>query len=248
MATFAAAVAGDAHALDSGAPLATLAESAIKATWLADAHSTGGPAQRRRALWEAVGIQLDDLSSTVLALNLVASEGSYLSRFTEPARDCGEPLVLTLRQLARQPLEFVARPVFVCENPAVVAVAADQLGASCPPLICVNGQPSSAALRLLAALHHNGARMLYHGDFDWGGLRIANLLRSRMPWVPWRFDTAAYLGAVSRARRPLRGRPTEAGWDDKLASAISERNLAVDEELVIEDLVTDLRSAANSVG
>lgn len=241
MSRFAATVAGGAHALDRSTTLATLAESAIRTAWASELGTGLGPAQRRRGLWDAVGVLLDELSSTVLCLNIAARPGSRLYRFTEPAREAGEPLILTLRQVAREPMAFVpGGSVYVCENPAVVAVAADTLGPVCPPLVCVNGQPSVAAVRLLVGLYESGMRLRYHGDFDWGGIRIANLLYSRVPWRPWRYDTASYRQAVGRGRAPLRGGQVTAHWDDQLSGAMADSGVIVEEELLLDDLVADL--------
>ncbi|MEU5948554.1 DUF2399 domain-containing protein [Micromonospora sp. NPDC047465] len=131
----------------------------------------------------------------------------------------------------------------------MLAAAADQLGAACPPLVCVGGQPSTAALRLLANLVQSGARLWYHGEFDWGGLRIANLLRGRVPWQPWRYGTADYLaGVAARTDRPstggsLSGTPTDAAWDPGLAAAMLAAGVRVEEELVLDKLITDLSAA-----
>lgn len=84
------------------------------------------------------------------------------------------------------------RPVYVCENPAVVAAAAERLSAGCAPLVCVEGQPKAAAHRLLGQLVEAGARLLYHGDFDWPGLAIANQLFNRHGATAWRFQAAGY--------------------------------------------------------
>jgi uncharacterized protein (TIGR02679 family) len=92
--------------------------------------------------------------------------------------------------------------VFVCENPAVVLAAANALGATCPPLVCVGGQPTAAVLRLLSLLAEAGCSPRYHGDFDWGGLRIANLLWNRYPMRPWRFDTPSYVASASPRHGP----------------------------------------------
>lgn len=251
LARFAVAATGDAHALDLGRPLATLALSAIRAGWPpAVEHRSGdspardhpgGPAMRRRELWEAVGVLVDEVSSTVLALNLHATPGSRLHRLTAAADDLGEPVVLTLRQLAGGQATLAATEVFVCENPTVLGAAADRLGPASPTLICTGGQPTTAVLRLLGAAVAGDARIRYHGDFDWGGLRIANLLHSRLPWRPWRYDTAAYESAASRGgQHALRGTPTEAAWDHRLAGAMRRHGVRVEEEFVLDDLISDL--------
>ncbi|HZL75695.1 MAG TPA: TIGR02679 family protein [Propionibacteriaceae bacterium] len=240
LARFAATTAGNPHDLDVGRPLATLAESAISTVWCPSADTEIGRAQRRRALWDSVGVLLDELSSTALCLNLTAAAGTRLNRLTEPARELGEPLLLTMRQLGRDKLSFHDDHVFVCENPAVVAAAADALGSHCPPLICLNGQPSTAALRLVKAVHDSGANLRYHGDFDWGGIRIANLLLSRIPWKPWRFRTEDYERAADHASAPVAGLPVPARWDPALHDALLRRGVRVHEELVLSDLIADL--------
>ena len=109
-------------------------------------------------------------------------------------------------------------------------------------MICVEGQPATAARILLARLAALGARLCYHGDFDWGGVRIANLIMERHGAVPWRFGTASYRRAVQGGKRgkKLEGRPVEASWDGELASAMRELGRAVHEEEVLEDLLADL--------
>ncbi|GAA2216635.1 TIGR02679 family protein [Micromonospora olivasterospora] len=249
LARLAARTTGDAHALDAGRALETAARSAIRATWWGDAPLPESAAEQRRMLWYAAGVFLDDLSSTVLAVNLPTVAGCRLHDLAAPAAALGEPVVVTLRQLARGEPRFAARTVHVCENPTVLAAAADRLGPTCPPLVCVGGQPSTAALRLLAGLVQSGARLRYHGDFDWGGLRIANLLHGRVPWQPWRYGTADYLAwvaartALAGTGGPLGGTPTDAAWDPGLAAAMLTAGVRVEEELVLDDLITDLSAA-----
>ncbi|MGK5638691.1 TIGR02679 family protein [Streptomyces sp. URMC 126] len=230
---FAARVLGSAHALDDGAPLATLALSGIRAL---TGHPDGSGAAWRREAWASAGLLRDELSSTVVALNLRGN----------PALDwmaeAGEPYVLTLRHLTRRPPVAEHPVVRVCENPAVLAAAADAHGAGCPPLICLQGQPSAAALTLLRHLHAGGTRLLYHGDFDWGGLRIANALLRHVPWHPWRYGAEDYRAlAVSDAQLPLlTGAPTEAFWDPALGPALAERGVRVEEEVTLPSLLSDL--------
>jgi uncharacterized protein (TIGR02679 family) len=121
----------------------------------------------------------------------------------------------------------------------VVSTAADRLGASCLPLICTSGQPGAAVLHLLRLMISADAALRYHGDFDWGGLRIGNVAFARVPATPWRFHTADYLAAAHRGR-DLSGTPVVAGWDGGLGVAMHQTGAAVEEEHVIDDLLTDL--------
>jgi uncharacterized protein (TIGR02679 family) len=153
--------------------------------------------------------------------------------------------VLTLRQLRRHQGPLTEGLVRVCENPIVVAAAADELGPRCPPVVCVNGRPSGAVWTLLDVLAASGARFAYHGDFDWGGIGIASAVYERVGWQPWRYDTAAYEavpygGDATTPLSPLTGRARPTPWDPALSAAMERRAVRVEEELVLGALLTDL--------
>jgi uncharacterized protein (TIGR02679 family) len=247
----AAECCGDAHALDDGHPVGTLALSAVRA--LAGLpFAAEGAAHSRRASWAAVGVHLDELSSLALCLGLPGDTRTALGRTLASCREAGQPAVLTLRQLRchTEPLNpgpRVAAQVRICENPVVVAAAADELGAGCQPLVCVGGQPSAAGWRLLELLAAGGAEFSYHGDFDWGGVRIARAVYHRVNWWPWWYDRRAYEAAVSAAHplTPLAGlvgEPTATPWDPELATAMQRCNVRIEEELTLDALLQDLRS------
>jgi uncharacterized protein (TIGR02679 family) len=184
------------------------------------------------------------LSSTVLALGLPGGPDATMGQILALAHGVGEPVVLTLRQLTRtDPRALGVRSglVRICENPIVVASAADRLEANCPPLICLSGQPSAAARHLLEMLSDVGADFAYHDDFDWGGLRIANALAQHIAWRPWRYTTADYLDALPRATGgTLSGRPAIADWDTELAPTLHQHGVRIEEELVLDELIGDL--------
>lgn len=235
LAAFAARALGSAHALDDGTPLATLTLSGLRAL---TGFPDGSGAEWRREAWASAGVLRDELSSTVLTLNLRGTPAlSWMA-------DAGEPSVLTLRQLIRHPPTLAPLTVRICENPAVLAAAADTYGARSAPLVCLQGQPSAAALTLLRTLHEGGATLLYHGDFDWGGLRIASVLLRHVPWHPWHYTTRAYRAAAAASPEapPLTGARTEAPWDPELAPALSELGVRVEEETVLDVLLSDLVS------
>ncbi|MET8540340.1 TIGR02679 family protein [Kitasatospora sp. NPDC004799] len=236
---FAAEHAGGAHALDHG-PLATLTLDAVRAL---TATPPGEGAQGRRDTWAAGGLLLDELSSQVVALNLPGDPDTATGRALDALGAVGQPAVLTLRQLLRDaPVLPQGGTAYVCENPAVVLTAADHLGPGCPPLICLQGQPSTAALHLLKLYAEAGWNLHYHGDFDWGGIRIATRLLDHVPWTPWRYATADYRAALDAhpSSAALTGTPTEARWDPNLSSELLASGRRIEEELVLDDLIADL--------
>ena len=137
------------------------------------------------------------------------------------------------------------RSVFVCENPNLVAIAADRLGRRSAALVCTDGMPAAAQRVLLLQLVAAGARLRCHGDFDWPGLRIANQVRAvcggGLQWQPWRFSAADYRQACQAgAGRPLVGIRSQADWDSSLADAMASAGQAIDEEALAEGLLGDL--------
>jgi hypothetical protein len=87
----------------------------------------------------------------------------------------------------------------------------------------------------------DGARLRYHGDFDWAGLTIGNFVMREFGAEPWRFGTADYLSASADHEIALRREDrVMARWDDRLTGAMSERRVVVHEEGVVETLLMDL--------
>lgn len=242
LAELAAECCGDSHALDPGQPVGTLAVRA--AAVLGDIQLRRTASSRRRA-WDAVGVICDELSAPVLILNLPANGTSLTSQLLQISAAAGEPCRITARQLLRHPPTFDSHAhnntVFVCENPTVVAAAAHQLGTAARPLVCIDGQPTTAARLLLNLLSRAGFTLYYHGDFDWGGVRIANRIITDHHALPWRMLTADYIDAVTLDGRELRGSAVPAIWDHDLSAAMSKRGIAVHEERIVSTLITDLR-------
>jgi uncharacterized protein (TIGR02679 family) len=236
--------AGDGHALDESRPLSTLV---LHGAAVLAGVPAGEGAEWRRTVWASVGVLHGELTSPVLTLNLPGDASTMTGRVLAVWREGGQPVHLTVRQLLRDPPELglSGRPVFICENPVVVAEASNRLGALSAPVVCVSGHPAGAATLLLRRLAWAGAVLRYHGDFDWPGLTIANGVVARFGARPWRFDAAAYRSAVesNRGGAPLRGAPVIAGWDAALTGEMSKRGVRVEEETVLDDLVGDLLEA-----
>lgn len=242
LARLAADALGDAHALDAGQTLPALLLRAIPALGEPLPGDDLSPAERRRELWAAAGVLSDELSGAVLVLNLPAEPTNATGQLLRTAHAAGEPLYLTLRQLLRTPPTFSAgneRTVFVCENPTVLAAAANELGAECAPLVCVLGQLRQSAHRLLRQFTAINWRLAYHGDFDWPGIRISNLVLSRHRATAWRMSADDYRIAPA-AKVRLEKASVVATWDPTLMPAMQSRGRAVFEEQVLDSLLKDL--------
>lgn len=265
-AQLAASMLGNAHALDAGQPVASL----VLAAWrCAEAAATqrlpdplselerepqedqerepGQPTEearlangRVRDIWARAGVLVNELARPALVLNL------QIFGHATAGATAGEPAYLSLRQLLRTPPAWCAegRRVFVCENPNVLAIAADRLGPRCAPVVCTDGMPAAAQRTLLNQLMHAGADLHYHGDFDWPGLQIANHVMRTWQARPWRMATSDYEAAVQSAphlRRDLAETDIAAAWDPQLAPAMYRHGLSIAEEAVADALIEDLR-------
>jgi len=225
----AAQVLGDAHGLDHGRAVSTVLQRALDPD-----RELAHP----RDVWASQGVMVSELAKPVLSLNLRTAGSGPLDRLVQIAQAGGEPVHLSLRALLRhRPRWREHQMVFVCENPDVVAAAADELGAGCPPLVCLDGQLSAAPRTLLDQLDDAGCTFNYHGDFDWPGLAIGNGIIARYRASPWRFCAADYTPAQGPA---LQGDPVEAVWDAALAPKMRAAGIAVHEEAQLGTLLGDL--------
>jgi uncharacterized protein (TIGR02679 family) len=234
---------GSAHGLDDGTWLARSVQRGI-----ALAHGAEFPenAAGRRALWRLAGVTPDEVSSTVLAYGLRPTGSSWRERALRDRTDHHAETHLTLRDL--HALDLTMPPgtlVRICENPRVLEAAAD---AACgQPLVCTSGSASTAVLTLLDALAATDCRFVYHGDFDWPGIALANRIMRRYDAAPWRLHAEDYerLAARTQARGipqlPLSGTSVEADWDADLAPAMEALSIALHEEATLDLLVDDLR-------
>ncbi|AOW13980.1 TIGR02679 family protein [Hydrogenophaga crassostreae] len=252
-AQLAADVLGNAHALDNGQAVATVVLAALQhganddeleqppsEGTTEEADGARRPAERVRDIWARSGVLVNELARPALFLNLPVRPPSAL--LAAP----GEPGYLSLRRLLRTPpaWDVANHIIYVCENPNIVSIAADRLGAACAPLVCTDGMPAAAQRVLLKQLAGAGAKLLYHGDFDWAGIHIANNVMRLCDARSWRFGAEDYVQAVETT--PPKGRDLEetrvaASWDHVLIEAMQSHGMAIAEEAVASLLVNDLR-------
>lgn len=227
LAVLAAGLFGDAHRLDPTDPIGVLVGDAVKFISGAESERVG---------WAHFGIEADMVNSSALTLNLPGADGSLLAA----AR--GEPLRITGRMIrGGLPLgEVAGRRIRICENPSVVAVAADEVGADCGPLVCTEGMPGAITTSVLAALSDAGADLRVHTDFDVGGMAIARFVMGRFDATPWRLTTAAYIAALDRPSIELSGTVGPTDWDPTLSETMNKHRRVVHEEAILDMLLDDL--------
>jgi uncharacterized protein (TIGR02679 family) len=232
-------VTGDTKALLAGGSLATLVLRALAIG--SSLESMPRDRAGQRALWEMHGAIPDDLASQVLVLNVACRSSGLVSGWLNDASRFGVPFRLTLQQQAAGDVLPVPADIFVCENPAVLRVAASDLGADCPPLVCTEGMPSAACHKLLGSAVTQGARLHWRADFDWTGLRIVGAAITSHSAQPWRMTAADYRHALETGEStPLTGPTTASPWDPELAALLTEHGRAVMEERLIAMLLADL--------
>ncbi|HEX5267428.1 MAG TPA: TIGR02679 family protein [Acidimicrobiales bacterium] len=248
LSSLAADYADGPHALDHGTLLAAIVLEGI-------ATAGGSPrptnAEETRMMWESVGVAPDPHSSTVIALGLPADSTTPLGHWIAEVAAVSEPVVLSLAHLRRWPVRAQSpeSPVFVVENPAVVAELAG--GGSGPPdlgrpvLVCSSGRPNVAVVTLLRQLSAAGAPVLQHADFDPAGVAITAWLAERAGATPWRMGAPDYLSGLSgmRDRPPLKAAVPPTPWDPALQQVMTQHGVAVYEEDVRSQLLAFIRDS-----
>lgn len=230
----AARLTGSAHGLDDGTIVAQLV---LRALALDAGSEPPVTASARRDLWERYGVNADTVSSTCLALGVLADGSEPVARRLRIAAEAGEPVHVTPRDLRSLRLARHGR-VLVCENPRVLEAMADRFGGDVPA-VCTSGQPRLVTLELLGRMVGAGAELRYHGDFDWPGVAIANRVIAEVGARPLLMGAADYQAAArsGRAALDLTGAPVAASWDPALTTAMARLGVAVHEEAVLGDLL-----------
>ncbi len=236
LASLAASVSGDSHALDRGRALANLCLRGIAAREGIDGTQS---AESRREAWAAIGVTIDDLSAPVLCLNLRAEPGTEMAPWIDWHVTRGEPFYLTWRQVRRFVPWDGTEKVFVCENPSVVSEATHRLGPRSRPLLCLNGLPSASVKALVRSLVNRAVDVSIRADFDWAGLRFIDQMRRGCGVMKlWRMKAQDYADCSPSQR--LKGEPFAPNWAGDLPQMMREEGMAVFEEEMIDLLIKDL--------
>lgn len=247
LAVFAARVTGDPHAFDARRPAGALLLAAL-ADWLGAPSPGLRDSEARALLLGAVNLEVDGVSSTVLAAFLDGCAHPVIAAMARQGG--GWPLPLSaVRQADLAPGR--GRPVYIVENPQVFeslvrSVAAMEAGRR-PMLLCTGGFLSAAGVSLLERLHRREYALRYGGDFDRNGLSIARWLIERYPGLsPWRMGPQDYLAALG-GQEPGRLPAADRDWlrqvEGPLAATariMAERGAPAYQESLVPSLLTDL--------
>ncbi|WP_411283012.1 TIGR02679 domain-containing protein [Lapillicoccus sp.] len=230
----AARTAYDAHALDADRRLSTIVLRAL-ATRSGIELSSG--AAERRALWESAGVVADSVSSTCLTWGLLGlGLRAPASAHAAASGPRWRPVHLTWWDLEAGASLQTGQDLIVCENPRVLEAIA-QTGIEIG-VVCTSGRPNLVVIEVLSRALAAGARMRYHGDFDWPGVAMANDAAGRFGAAPWLMGVDDYLATPGSLT--LVGSAVEPSWDPELGPAMRRRGLAVHEEAMLERLIDAL--------
>jgi uncharacterized protein (TIGR02679 family) len=204
---------------------------------------TGSQALLIRDIYRRSGVADDDFSSQVM----LYAPGLLSQR---------EERILTLRQVeALSERESSNRVcIFMVENPSVFAELVDadmrrshdEVSGKEIVILCGNGQPSAAVLRLLDWLvgADEDAELWYAGDFDAAGLSIAQAVQFRYPTAfrAWFMGKETYLQYVSIGIPMTKAEENRVvqmhcEWDTDLIGAMAEMRIKLHQELWADELV-----------
>lgn len=193
-----------------------------------------GAAARREA-WAAIGVLPDSVSSTCLVwrLPLQADGGGRRGHHL----DTSSPFHTTWWHVRSGLRVGSHRRVLVCENPRVLEAAAEA-DVTDLAVVCTSGRPNLVTMAVLDFAASSASSLLYHGDFDWPGVAMANDASRRWGTRPVQMSVTDYDAAPGTLS--LRGQPVEPGWDAELGASMRRRGVAVHEEAVLDRLLDHL--------
>lgn len=196
---FANRVIGNPHALDWSTDAGKVFLQAL--SFLADG-AVYDTVEAKNDLLDEFHLLRDDILNFATVFGLQALNGHENISYWQAAAQSLSPLNLPFREIVRaeQILPFkgdsgVEFPVFIVENSGVFSALVDTLQErrQVASLLCLHGQMKASSWVLLDRLAASGATFWYSGDFDPGGLIIAQKLRLRYEGVKlWHFFAGEY--------------------------------------------------------
>lgn len=189
---FAAKISGNPHMLDENTSCGQLFNYAL--VYLTGENRIKNSLERNELL-EKVNLYSDMVSSFVYCKNIRLYDNMGEHPAYKAFIERNEAFTLNIGNLINiKSAQCLNNEVYIVENPSVfTALASRTRNVS---LICTAGQPKGACINLLGLL--GDTKMYYSGDFDMGGINIAERLFAMFKnTVPWHFGPSDYISALS---------------------------------------------------
>ncbi len=197
LAVLAAKVSGNPHFFDRG-------QKASQFLIYAVCELTGlelpRNAEEIQGMYQSVGIDMDELSSTVVVYGLHMIKNGKVYTPLEAMEALGESMVLSMANLRDADRIYTqGEIVLAVENEMVYSHLLETCVKHQIPFICTSGQLSRAAQKVLKMLCEEGKIIYYSGDTDPEGLRIADGLWRKYPNQIriWSMSEEDYLKSIS---------------------------------------------------
>lgn len=247
LAVLAADISGNPHYFDRGTAAGQLLVNAICCQ--EDRELPKGAHEWRDLLLQT-GIAPDPISSSVhvYGLHLLTAQGEHPAYEAFCRRK--EASVITLENLKGVTgARAGGDTVFIVENEMVFCFLVNALSEKDEgelTLLCISGQPRTAALKVLSLLTEDGYRILYNGDMDPEGVDIADRLWKRFGQMLeiWRMSPEDYRNGISGeqvgAKRLSRLCHMENSILRETAVQMRKTGRAAYQENILKDLLEDL--------
>ncbi len=202
-------------------------------------------------IYYLAGIVTDKISSYAVAKGVRLFNEKEHPAFKE-FNDLNEDFIITLSNLEYiKSAKAVNNKVFVVENPNAFSAICDMLKGEDFSLICTNGQLRLASQILLDMLYESGCEIFYSGDFDGGGLLIADRLKNKYKdkLIFWRYGVNDYLENISEVLINEIGlKKIQSIKREELSEVISKMKLlkrAAYQEMMVDNLSFDIMNFKN---
>ena len=199
-------------------------------------------------LYYLAGIVSDKISSFTVAKGVRLFNEKEEHAAFKGFNNLNEDFIVTLSNLDTiKKARAIGNKVFVVENPNAFSAICDILKEEEFSLVCTNGQLKLASLILLDMLVCGGCEIYYSGDFDGGGLLIAERLKNRYggKLVFWHFGVDDYLENISDVDiNDIGIKKIQSIKSLELMDLVSEMTLkkkAAFQEMMVDELSLDIR-------
>lgn len=197
LALLAARVSGNPHYFDRGTAAGLLLTHCL--CWHSESQMPTD-ANSLAELYLQYGIQMDDVSSTIVAFGLHLEKNGVLHPAYEGFLKMQEPAVIMQKNMNGVTRVYgESSKIYIVENEMVFSHLCHCCRHLPVTILCTSGQPRKVAWQVLDLLAAEDILIYYSGDLDPEGMDIAERIWKRYPEKVclWRMDEAAYSNSLS---------------------------------------------------